>query len=191
MNKFLDEYLCKCEEEVSLYNFRKEKDNRKRTNDFLLQLEEDDQSIYLNLPSQGRQVVTRWKWSYPKQIKLKTKTFFIKYEKRLSTVDKILLTSFKKKFLYHAIDDIIYSLKEKPFDQNKLLAILYSPVLSLQNYLSIDFFDIWIDEISITEISKANRFLDPNTPIVKPFSYITIKLLYTNKLQKVKQSSLW
>ena len=73
---------------------------------------------------------------------------------------KIVLNSFQKKYIYYAIDDILYSFQSNPNERDNLLAILYSPVLSLQNNFSINFFDIWIDEIYINEVSKVNKFLN-------------------------------
>jgi hypothetical protein len=93
--------------------------------------------------------------------------------------------------LYHAIDDILYSFKSEPRVQDKLLSILYSPVLYLQNNFSIDFFDIWIDEVYIQQPLKVNKFLAKNTPNLEPFSYITIKFLYTTKLPVKKAEPLW
>jgi hypothetical protein len=72
---------------------------------------------------------------------------------------KIILNSFQNKYIYYAIDDILYLFKSNPIERDNLLAILYSPVLSLQNNFSINFFDIWIHEIYINEISKVNKFL--------------------------------
>jgi len=152
-----------------------------------------DESLQVYLPFEGRQSFTRWRWLYPKstQIKVEDKTFYIRYEKELSFTDKILLKSLEKKYFYYAIDDILYSLKSKPIKRDNLLAILYSPVISLQNDLSIDFFDIWIDKISITKPLKVNKFLTPNDLNLEPFSYITIRLLYNSKRLPKKKESLW
>jgi hypothetical protein len=126
---------------------------------------------------------------YPNE--LKSKTFQIKYERKLSSIAKFLLNSFQNKYLYYAIDDILYLLKSNPIERDNLLTILYSPVLSLQNNLSINFFDIWIHEIYINEVSKVNKFLTNKCPNFEPFSYITIKLLYKTKIPIKKQESLW
>ena len=85
----------------------------------------------------------------------------------------------------------MYSFQSNPNERDNLLAILYSPVLSLQNNFSIDFFDIWIDEIYIQEISKINKFLKINSSNFQQYNYITIKFLYkTPKLPK-KPDVLW
>ena len=52
-------------------------------------------------------------------------------------------------------------------------------------------FDIWIDEIYINQESKVNKFLAENNSNFEPFSYITIKLLYTTKLPVKKPEPLW
>lgn len=138
---------------------------------------------------------------YPNEIT--SKIFQIKYEKRLSPLAKAILNSFQNKYIYYAIDDILYSFKTNPVERENLLAILYSPVLSLQNNFSINFFDIWIREVYIEEMSKANKFLtadhDPlisdqsliRSQISGQFSYITIKLLYKTRIPVKKQESLW
>lgn len=125
---------------------------------------------------------------YPTEIT--SKTFQIKYERRLSPLAKILVNSFQNKYIYYAIDDILYSFKTNSAERENLLAILYSPVLSLQNNFSVNFFDIWIREVSIEEISKVNKFLTTSQTSEK-FSYITIKLLYKTRVPIKKQESLW
>lgn len=135
----------------------------------------------------------RKKLKYPNPVTNATssKTFQIKYDKKLSSVAKLILNSFQKKYIYHAIDDMLYSFQFNPSERNNLLAILYSPVLSLQNDFSIDFFDIWIDEIYIQEISKVNKFFKNNSSNFQSFSYITIKLLYQMPKLPKKQDFLW
>ena len=68
----------------------------------------------LKLPYEGRQLFTRWTHSYPNLNEIKSKTFYIKYDQELSVVNKIMLNNFQNKYLYHVIDDIMYSLKSKP-----------------------------------------------------------------------------
>jgi hypothetical protein len=126
---------------------------------------------------------------YPTDIT--SKTFQIKYEKRLSSIAKVILNSFQNKYIYYAIDDVLYLLKANPAERDNLLAILYSPVLSLQNNFSINFFDIWIREVYIEEIPKVNKFLTTDSPTSGQFSYITIKLLYKTRVPVKKQESLW
>jgi hypothetical protein len=81
--------------------------------------------------------------------------------------------------------------KSNPTERDNLLAILYSPVLSLQNNLCINFVDIWIYEIYISEVLKTNKFLTKNFENLEQFNYITIKLLYRTKIPIKKQESLW
>lgn len=125
---------------------------------------------------------------YPNEIT--SKTFQIKSEKRLSPLAKIIFNSFQNKYIYYAIDDILYSFQTNSAERENLLAILYSPVLSLQNNFSVNFFDIWIREVSIEEISKVNKFLT-TSQTSEQFSYITIKLLYKTRVPVKKQESLW
>lgn len=120
-----------------------------------------------------------------------SKTFQIRYDKKLSPIAKLVLNSFQNKYLYYAIDDILYSFKSNPSERENLLAILYSPVLSLQNNFCINFFDIWIHEIYINEVPKINKFLKNDSSNFEQPSYITIKLLYTRPVPLKKSYSLW
>ena len=162
MNRILYELRCKCKEESSITKKRQ-----------------------LNTRSEGKPL------QYPDLDEITSKTFQIKYENKLSSVAKFLLNSFQNKYLYYAIDDILYLLKSNPTEQEDLLTILYSPVLSIHNNLSINFFDIWIHEIYIHEVSKVNKFLTQKSKNLEQFSYITIKLLYKTRLPVKKQESLW
>ena len=126
---------------------------------------------------------------YPNDLILKT--FQLKYEKNLSLLAKFILTSLQNKYFYYAIDDILYILKSNSVEQENLLTILYSTVLSLHNNLSINFFDVWIHEIQINEVARSNKFLDAESQNFEPFYYITIKLLYRKKVLVKKQESLW
>ena len=121
----------------------------------------------------------------------KTKTFQIKYEKKLSTVAKLVLNSFNKKYIYYAIDDILYSFQANPYERDNLLAIIYSPILSLQNNFSINFFDIWIDEIYIHKVPKVNKFLKNDSLNFEQCSYITMKLWYKPGIPYKKPDPLW
>ena len=120
-----------------------------------------------------------------------SKIFQIKYEKPLSLTTKFILNSFQNKYIYYAIDDILYLFNLSSGDQKSLLSILYSPILSLQNNLSINFFDIWIDEIYIEEVQKVNRFLNKNITTSNQFNFITIKFSYKIKPPAKKRESLW
>ena len=120
-----------------------------------------------------------------------SKTFQIKYEKKLSLIAKLVLNSFHNKYIYYAIDDILYLFELNQTERENLLAILYSPILSLQNNYSVNFFDIWVKEIYIDEVFKVNKFLSTDSQTSKQFSYITIKLFYKTRVPLKKQESLW
>jgi len=162
MNRILYENRCRCNEEFSITKKRKS-----------------------TTRSEGKPL------QYPKSNEIKSQTFEIKYDKELSSTAKVILNSFQNKYIYYAIDDILYLLKENPIERDSLLAILYSPVLSLQNNFSINFFDIWIREVYIKEMSKVNKFLTKDSPTLEQFSYITIKIFYKTKVPIKKQESLW
>ena len=119
------------------------------------------------------------------------KIFQIKCEKKLSAIAKLVLNSFQNKYIYYAIDDILYLFQFNPTERNNLLAILYAPVLSLHNSSSINFFDIWINQIYINEGSKVNKFLKNDYYNLKTYSYITIKFLYKKGVPVKKVEPLW
>jgi hypothetical protein len=162
MNRILYENRCKCNEEFAITKKRKSS-NR----------------------SEGKPL------QYPKSNEITSKTFQIKYEKKLSATAKLVLNSFHNKYIYYAIDDILYLFNLNSTERNDLLAILYSPVLSLHNNFSVNFFDIWIRDIYIEEISKANQFLLKNSKTSKQFSSITIKFFYKTRIPAKKQQALW
>jgi len=128
---------------------------------------------------------------YPKSSEIKSKTFHIKYEKKLSTIEKLILNSFQNKYIYYAIDDILYSLNINQNEKKSLLSILYSPVLSLHNNFSVNFFDIWIRDVSIDENLKVNKFLSDNFELSEQFSSITITFFYKTRIPTKKQEALW
>jgi hypothetical protein len=162
MNQIIYENRCKCNEEFSITKKRKS-----------------------NTRSEGKAL------QYPKPNEITSKTFQIEYHENLSSTAKFILNSFQNKYIYYAIDDILYSLKSNPIERENLLAILYSPILSLQNDFLINFFDIWIRDIYISEISKTNKFLKQDFNGIKKVNYITIKLFYKTRVPIKKQESLW
>jgi hypothetical protein len=58
------------------------------------------------------------------------------------------------------------------------LQALFSIAISLQNNLSINFFDMWIYEIYISKVSNPNKFLKESSQNKEFDEYITIKLAY-------------
>lgn len=162
MNRILYENRCKCNEEFSIIKKRKS-----------------------TTKSEGKPL------QYPKPNEIISKTFQIKYDKKLSTTSKFILNSFQNKYIYYAIDDILYLFELNKTERNNLLAILYSPVLSLQNNFFVNFFDIWIREIYIDEVSKVNKFLNQDSQTSEQFSYIIIKFFYKTRVPVKKQESLW
>ena len=162
MNRILYENRCKCNEEISITKKRKSPTR-----------------------SEGKPL------QYPKTNEIISKTFQIKYEKKLSATAQFILNSFQNKYIYYAMDDILYFFNLEASERTNLLSILYSPVLLLQNNYSINFFDIWIREIYIDEVSKGNKFLNDDSQTSTQFSYITIKLFYKTRMPVKKQDSLW
>ena len=162
MNQILYENRCKCNEEISIIRKRK-----------------------LTTRSEGKP------FQYPKPNEILSKTFQIKYEKKLSSTARVILNSFHNKYIYYAIDDILYLLKSNKRERENLLEILYSPIILLQNNFSVNFFDILIREIYIEEISKVNKFLKTDSETLDQFTYITIKFFYKTRVPIKKQEALW
>ncbi len=164
MNQILYDYRCKCNEKISI---KKKRTVKKR--------------------SEGKPL----KYPDPELNEVFSKVFHISYKKNLSPTAKIILNSFQNKYIYYAIDDILYAFRSNPSERDSLLAILYSPILSLQNNFSIKFFDIWIHEVYIDEISKTNKFFNQESKTFKQSNLITIKLFYTISRPAKKQEPLW
>ncbi len=162
MNRILYNNRCKCNEKISIKNKRK---GKKR--------------------SEGKPL------QYPESNEILSKVFHINYKKNLSPTAKVILNSFQNKYIYYAIDDILYALKYNPSERDSLLAILYSPILSLQNNFSVNFFDIWIREVYIDENSKTNKFFNHESKTFKQSNLITIKFFYKISVPVKKKESLW
>lgn len=118
--------------------------------------------------------------NFPKSFQIKT--FNVRSEKKLSSLAKLILQSVQFKHFYYARDDIFYLLKSNIAERDFILEALYSTVISLQNNLSINFFDMWIYEIYINEISTENKFMVQTSQNLESCEYITIKLAYGKKV---------
>ena len=162
MNKILFENRCKCNEEISVIKKRKSTSR-----------------------SEGKPL------QYPKSSEIKCKTFQIKYDGKLSLIAKFVLNSFRNKYIYYCIDDILYQSGLDSNEYEALLAILYSSVISLQNNYSVNFFDIWVNEIYIEEESKPNKFLTTESQSLGQVTYIIVKFFYKTKIPTKKQDLLW
>jgi hypothetical protein len=119
------------------------------------------------------------------------KTFNVKCDMELSSLAKVVLKSFKFKLYYYIVDDLLYLLKSNPEERDYLLQILHSSVIYLQNNLYVNFFDIYIYDIKITEISKFNRFVNEQSEAFKASNMITIKLAYQVKPITKKLETTW
>jgi len=119
------------------------------------------------------------------------KTFNVKCDKKLSSLAITILQSFKFKLYYYVMDDLLYLLKSNLDERDYLLQILNSSVIFLQNNLYVNFFDIYIYDISINEISKFNRFVNTQSESFKVSTTITIKLAYQVKPVTKKLETTW
>lgn len=132
---------------------------------------------------------------YPENSKTKNlkllKTFKIQYEGSFSLLVECILNSFENKYIYYAIDDLLYLLKSNSKDRQDLLELLYSAMFSLHNNFSVNFFDIWIDSIFINHTYKNNRFLTNEPEKGKQVTYITLTLSYIVRSRIKKRETLW
>jgi len=119
------------------------------------------------------------------------KTFNIKCENKLSPLAKTIIKSFKFKLYYYVVDDLLYLLKSNPTELNYLLQILHSTVIFLQNNLYVNFFDIYVYDISINEVSQFNRLVNHQSDYFKVSNDITIKLAYQVKPITKKLETIW
>jgi hypothetical protein len=122
---------------------------------------------------------------------INSKTFYVECAKKLSSIDIMMLKSFEDKYIYYAIDDILSFFKSKPVERETMLSLLYSPIISLQNTFSVDFFDIWIKKIYSTQTSKINKFFANTNQNLEPVTSLSIILGYKLKLPAKKRESLW
>lgn len=121
------------------------------------------------------------------------KTFQIQYNFPLSLTARTILTSFTNKYIYYAIDDILYLLNSNKIERDNLLAILYSSMLSLHNDFSINFFDIWIDSVYLNNNYQLNRFLNDKLDYLNQSAgtTITLKLHYLTRTPIKKPEPIW
>ena len=119
------------------------------------------------------------------------KTFNVKCDNKLSPLAKTILQSFNFKLYYYVIDDLLYLLKSNPKERDYLLQILNSSVIFLQNNLYVNFFDIYIYDITINEMSKCNRFVNDQTGQFKVSNNIIIKFAYQIKPVTKKLETVW
>ena len=123
--------------------------------------------------------------------KFNIKTFNIKYEKKLSPLAKTIIQSLKFKLYYYVVEDLLYLLKTNQNEANQLLQILHSTVIYLQNNLYVNFFDIYVYEINITEKQNLNKFIQNSSDYFESLNYLTIKLAYQVKPVSKKLESVW
>ena len=119
------------------------------------------------------------------------KSFNVKCDNKLSPLTKTILQSFKFKLYYYVIDDLLYLLKSKPDERDYLLQLLNSSVIFLQNNLYVNFFDIYIYDITINEVSKFNRFVNEQSKSFKVSNTLTVKLAYQVKPVQKKLETIW
>ena len=123
--------------------------------------------------------------------KFNIRTFNIKCDKKLSPLTKILIKSFKFKLYYYVIDDLLDLLKSNQEERDYLLKTLHSTVIFLQNSLHINYFDIYVYDISINKVPRFNRFINQKSEQFQVSNNITIKLAYQVKPVAKKLETTW
>jgi hypothetical protein len=118
-------------------------------------------------------------------------TFNIKSENKLSPLAKLILQGMQFKHFYYARDDIFYLLNSNPSEQEFLLQALYSISISLQNNLSVDFFDIWISDVYINKVPLKNKFIIEPYQTLESKEYITITLAYVTKKVSIEKKFVY
>jgi hypothetical protein len=113
--------------------------------------------------------------------KFQLRTFTIKCNRKISKRAKILLQNIKLKVYYYVIDDILYFLKSDKDESEYLVQVLNSTAIFLQNNFCVNFFDIYIYDIQVNDISKFNRFTNNPNESFKSSNNIIIKLAYQVK----------
>ena len=170
---YSDYSKCKCPEIIAMKKKRKPNSNRTGLS--------EGKPLSYPINENGEIVIT----------KLCEKTFLINYEEILSFEAKCILNSFQNKYIYYAIDDILYLLDSKPKERKNLMALLHSSMQSLHNNLSINFFDIWIKSIYINDTYKENRFLIKDSKNQKQVTHITLNLSYITRTPTKKVEPIW
>ena len=119
------------------------------------------------------------------------RSFNVRCDKKLSSRTKIIIESFKFKLYYYVIDDLLYLLKSNPDERDYFLKVLHSIVIFIQNNLYVNFFDIYIYDITINEAPKFNRFISNQNNPFKVSNNIIIKFAYQIKPVPKKLETIW
>ena len=195
-NNIVQIYQCYCSKLNKLIEEEKDniKLNRTGLSDGKPLRYQDKIEIQLNDPNESEE-------SYLKVFQLNEmrlsgqflKTFQIQSKFPLSLNARSLLLSFTNKYIYYAIDDILYMSDLSFNEREHLLDILYSSMLSLQNDFSTNFFDIWIDSVYLNMDKIKNRFLQNEGNSFDQISEtkITLKLHYFTRTPIKKPESIW
>jgi len=103
---------------------------------------------------------------------------------------KFLLPSFKNKYAYYVIDDIL-KINSTNKEDYQLLEFVRSSMLFLHNNLYINLFDIWIGDIYINEIENNNKLPILKHQNSKVYTELTLILFYKVRSPYKKRKSLW
>merc|ERR1712021_245061 len=166
----MGERQCKCMEESSIYN--RQKDRKKESkNDVYLQNENAvGDWVSLSLDNKSFTDLERIQMNEKLKLPYEGRQLFTRWTHSYPNLNEI-----KSKTFYIKYDQELSVV-------NKIM---------LNNFQNKYFYHVWIDEIYIHQESKTNKFLAKNIPNLEPFSYITIKFLYTTKLPVKKPEPLW
>nr|QYB19206.1 hypothetical chloroplast RF88 [Climaconeis cf. scalaris]QYB19370.1 hypothetical chloroplast RF88 [Climaconeis cf. scalaris] len=119
----------------------------------------------------------------------KSQIFQMKYNQNLSKIAKLTLANLQNKHIYSAIDDILYNCKLNPIERNMFLSTLHSIMISLHNSFSINFFNIFIQDIYIEKVfNNNNKFINNNNQFSEQITFI---IRYTPGLPVKKKDVIW
>ena len=116
----------------------------------------------------------------PSFISLK-KTFKFQNSRFFPSHVKSIFINWKKKWkgksYFHAIDDILYLLKEYPDEQELTLQLFNSIGIYFQNNLLINLLDIIIDDINFNRVKINNRFFNSSLVHLENDESITFTII--------------
>lgn len=181
-------FRCRCREIMELrkkINLQKKKNDNKIVSN-RTRLYEGKAQLY---PHSGFSLSLGF--NDPRINRQSSRTIQIRYEENLSLLSKSIINSFQNKYIFYAMDDLLYLLGPNSKECHSLLELLYSSMLSLHNNNATNFFDIWIDAVYINETYKYNKFLGNNSQKIKESTQITLILHHINRPPIKKPEPIW
>lgn len=108
-----------------------------------------------------------------------------KYKSKISQNLKQILRKLRKRSFYKAIE--LVSNISNVIERNEIIQILYSVVTYIENNHNANLVKLWIDDISIENISKFNYFLNQNVEKLDDQCFIVINVGFEYKPFPIKK----